>query len=69
MGRRTLDPETARAMSARAREARAAGWSDTDAYEAYLDDPDGGRAPWRAGIRPTVEDPLATAIEIASWEA
>lgn len=76
MGRRTLSPDEARAMSRRAsaRRETPADWTSADAYRAYLQDADGGRAPYRAlAVQGDDEfstpDTTPTYLERTSWEA
>lgn len=48
-----------------------AGWVSADAYRAYLEDPDGGRAPFRSEGPATFAYPphsTATGFEADSWD-
>jgi len=47
-----------------------AGWVSADAYRAYLEDSDGGRAPFRSEGPATFAYPFTTpdGIEAASWD-
>lgn len=69
MSTRTLSPEEAREMAARRHAAPPSGWSSWAAYQLYLDDPDGGRAPYREAEFAYPADTTPTSIELLSREA